>query len=407
MWSALMMSSEKQKPRSRNRAALLGFKLGLASFSVLLVLFFFEIGLRILGYQAIYEIYSKSSTLWIADSELGWHHEPNSSDVFVGPRPWPIEFETSIHINSLGLRGPEVPPRDEDDIRLLFLGDSIVAAMEVEYDKTFPARIAEELSLRTGRSVRAINAGVRGYGTDQSVLYFRNRGRLLEPDIVIFFHSGNDPRNNRTLHRMRRPMGKPAFVLSGDGVLNLINSPVPDYPICSAYFVDTKGQVQRLDGLFSRVFCRAQLSLFDRSALFSFITLRIDWNSDLLRNLYYVAVPKVVRPAEGQPGHYRGRDITRALVAELNREVKNAGAQLFLTGKEAQLANDLGFDEIRAMGIAVRALPQPSEEEEPLTHFLRDSHYTEHGHQRVVDELLPGLEKLVRESGLASRTPMN
>lgn len=399
------MSHDAEKRRHASRYTMLFLKIGLASFSFLLVVFCFEIGLRVLGYKAIYEIYSKSSALWRVDPELGWHHEPNSSDVFVGPRPWPIEFETPIRINSLGLRGPEVPPRDEDDIRLLFLGDSMVAAMEVEYTKTFPARIAEELSKRTGKSVRSINAGVRGYGSDQSFLYFRDRGRLLEPDIVVFFYSHNDRVNNKTIHRMRRVMSKAAFVLSEDGNLNLIGSPIPDYPICSAYSVDPYGQIQRLDGVFHRLMCRLQMSLFDRSALFSFITLRIDWDPDSLRRLYYLAVPRIGKPAEVERDRDPARELTLALLAELNREVESVGARLLVTGEDWQLVSDLGLEEIRSIGIVVSPLTLPSEEEEPLIHFVRDSHYTERGHQRVVDHLLPGLESLLRQSGLVEESP--
>jgi hypothetical protein len=398
------VSSNILKSRNVSRFTSLCLKIGLASFSISIVVLCFELGLRILGYEAIYEIYSKSSTLWRADPELGWHHEPNSNDVFVGPRPWPVEFETSVRINSLGLRGPEVSPRSEDDIRLLFLGDSMVVAMEVEYGKTFPARIAEELSVRTGKLVRSINAGVRGYGTDQSLLYFRDQGRLLEPDIVIFFHSGNDPRNNRTLHRMRRPMGKAAFVLREDGSLELIGSPVPDYPICSAYSVGSQGQIQRLDGVFTRMLCRAQMVLFDRSALFSFITLRIDWNPGLLGGLYRFAVPKVSSLAKTERGREPAREITMALLNEINHEVEHIGARLILTGEDSQLARDLDLDEIRSMGVVVSPLLMDNEEEPP-TRFLRDAHYTERGHERVVEQLIPGLDELIRQSGLVAERP--
>jgi hypothetical protein len=393
------MTDDARKSTNANRFGLLSIKFGMALVSVLFVVLCFEFGLRILGYEAIYEIYSKNSTLWRADPQLGWHHIPNSSDVFVGPRPWPIEFETQVQFNSLGLRGPEVPPRSDDDIRLLFMGDSMVVGMEVEYEKTFAARIAQELSARTGKSIRSINAGVRGYGTDQSLLYFQERGRLLDPDIVVFFHSGNDPRNNRMIHRMRREMGKAAFVLDEGGNLELIGSPVPDYPVCSAYMVGSEAEVQRLDSVSSRLLCRVQMFLFDRSALFSFITLRVDWDPGMLGRLYYLAIPKIPKPAEVEREQDPAIEITFALLHELRREVESAGARILLTGEDYQL-DALGVDEIRSMGIAVSPLSQPSEEEEPLTHFLRDNHYTERGHQRVVDQLVPPLEALLRQSGL-------
>ena len=54
-------------------------------------------------------------------------------------------------------------------------------------------------------------------------------------DIVVFFHSGNDPVDNTTLHEMRRPFGKPAFSIAEDGSLELVGTPVPTYPMCSEY----------------------------------------------------------------------------------------------------------------------------------------------------------------------------
>ena len=165
-----------------------------------------EISFRIAGYEAIYEVYSKPSLFWEYDELLGWSHTPNSTGTYVGPRPWPIEFETPIRINSLGLRGPEVSELEPGGLRLLMLGDSRTAAFEVPYDQTFTAVLETALTKRLGRPVEVINAGVRGYGTDQSYLYFRDRGHRLAPDAVMFLSAVNDARNNTTLHRMRQDL---------------------------------------------------------------------------------------------------------------------------------------------------------------------------------------------------------
>src|SRR6185503_13206306 len=79
--------------------------------SVAIVLAVFEVGLRLTGHVAIYEMYSKPSLFWRYDQLLGWSHEPGASGEFVGPRPWPVEFRGKVEINSLGLRGPEIPVR--------------------------------------------------------------------------------------------------------------------------------------------------------------------------------------------------------------------------------------------------------------------------------------------------------
>jgi hypothetical protein len=124
--------------------------------------------------------------------------------------------------------------------------------------------------------VRAINAGVRGYGTDQDYLYFRERGLRLEPDLVVFFHSSNDPSDNTTLHEMRRPFGKPAFSLRTDGALELVGSPVPHYPSCSRSLASAS-EAQRVERV-GRVAVRRADVLFDHSALFSYLTLALPWD---------------------------------------------------------------------------------------------------------------------------------
>ena len=85
-----------------------------------------------LGYAAIYEVYSKPEILWQHDELLGWSHVPNSKEEYVGPRPWPIEFRSPVTINSAGMRGPELAPISSNDYRILNLGDSMVAGFEVE-----------------------------------------------------------------------------------------------------------------------------------------------------------------------------------------------------------------------------------------------------------------------------------
>ena len=109
-----------------------------------------EIAVRLIGYEPIYRVYSKPSIFWRHDPLLGWSHEPGSEGTYVGPKPWPIEFSTSVEINSDGLRGPEVAPRTPDGLRILFLGDSTLAAFEVVYEETFAARIEKELARSLG-----------------------------------------------------------------------------------------------------------------------------------------------------------------------------------------------------------------------------------------------------------------
>ena len=76
--------------RFANAAGVVALVVGSVAFTLGL----FEAGLRLAGYQAIYDVYSKPSIFWIRDPLLGWSHDPGATGTYVGPRPWPIEFET-------------------------------------------------------------------------------------------------------------------------------------------------------------------------------------------------------------------------------------------------------------------------------------------------------------------------
>ena len=137
-----------------------------------------EVAFRLLGYSAIYDEYSKPTMLWQHDDRLGWSHIPNASETYVGPRPFPIEFRAPIQINSQGLRGPELAELPPGGVRILLTGDSRTVAFEVPWDQTFAARLEALLAERLApRAVQVVNAGVRGYGTDQAYLYYHERGR--------------------------------------------------------------------------------------------------------------------------------------------------------------------------------------------------------------------------------------
>lgn len=385
-------------------------KLGRAALTLLLALtsvglsvLCVEVGLRLAGHEAIYEIYSKPSLFWRYDALLGWSHEPEARGEFVGPRPWPIEFHANVSINSLGLRGPEVPPREGGpELRVLFAGDSVVAAFEVENELTFVSRVEGLLRDRLGVAVRTINAGVRGYGTDQTYLYFRDRGWKLEPDLVVFLHSGNDPSDNTTLHEMRRPFGKPAFSLTPIGELALVGSPVPRYPMCSEVLLSPEQGVQRVDATLGRVVCTAQMLLFDRSALFSYLTLSIPWEAAFLKRIYNIGNPHPAQQLRGgSAGHddFEVRLATRIVIA-FAEEARRRGADFLLVGEPSQLGQ-LDLTAVARAGIPVIRYP---EFDSPDLHWRRDGHFNPDGHRRLAEFLAPEIASQLR-ARMASNRP--
>jgi lysophospholipase L1-like esterase len=104
----------------------------------------------------------------------------------------PPELSYQVHINSLGLRGPEIersaPP---GRIRILVLGDSMMFGYYLEEVETFPARL--EARLRAdGIDTEVVNTGSGGWSIASETSFLIERGLALEPDHVILAISGND-----------------------------------------------------------------------------------------------------------------------------------------------------------------------------------------------------------------------
>jgi len=77
--------------------------------------------------------------------------------------------------------------------RILMLGDSFTQGDEVPIDKTFSKLLETKLNAQANRAYEVINAGVRGSGSLQQYLWFKNQGLKFNPDLVILnFYLGND-----------------------------------------------------------------------------------------------------------------------------------------------------------------------------------------------------------------------
>jgi len=100
-------------------------------------------------------------------------------------------------INSYGWRDKEwssVKPKNS--FRIAVLGDSFVAAFEVESDKTFLALAEQEISRRTNQKVELMNFGVPGFTLNQELLVLRSYAANFSPDMVILvLYPGNDIRD--------------------------------------------------------------------------------------------------------------------------------------------------------------------------------------------------------------------
>ena len=80
------------------------------------------------------------------------------------------------------------------------LGDSYVAAIQVQVEERFTELLAHDLASDqtfAGKTVRVMNFGMAGYGTGQELLLLRDRVAKYHPDLVVLgFLTANDLSDN-------------------------------------------------------------------------------------------------------------------------------------------------------------------------------------------------------------------
>lgn len=110
--------------------------------------------------------------------------------------------------NRLGLRA-DVPAPREGELRLMALGDSSVYGHGVEESRTFVEVAAQELSRRWDRSVLAVNGGVPGYTSSQSLAALREVGEACAPTWIVVGNLWSDVHRlkaNETFQAASRPV---------------------------------------------------------------------------------------------------------------------------------------------------------------------------------------------------------
>jgi hypothetical protein len=88
----------------------------------------------------------------------------------------------------------EVPlEKDANEVRVLFLGDSVTFGWRLDIDDTFVERTERTLGERfPGKRIRCINAGVPAYSLLQGWRLLETEGFGFEPDLVVASFGPND-----------------------------------------------------------------------------------------------------------------------------------------------------------------------------------------------------------------------
>ena len=179
---------------------------------VVLALVVAELALRLLGlsYPAFYQV----------DGLRGYGLRPGARGW------WTREGRGWVRINAAGFRhgelAPAAPPPGR--LRIAVLGDSFSEALQVNEPITWAQQLQARLQASAdcplrkglGDGVEVLNFGVGGYGTGQQLLTWRHQASAYRPRLVLLLlYPGNDFTDNEPTARADRPV----FRLTADGRL--------------------------------------------------------------------------------------------------------------------------------------------------------------------------------------------
>jgi lysophospholipase L1-like esterase len=125
--------------------------------------------------------------IFIPTEQLAWRHAPD-----VDTRVNTGEREARWRTDDQGMRIGGEPPKPHQ-MTLVALGDSLLEAMQVEYEETMTAILEKRLSSRLGKELRILNTGTGGWDPNQ---YRIQLEKILETrrinGVVVFVYLGND-----------------------------------------------------------------------------------------------------------------------------------------------------------------------------------------------------------------------
>lgn len=309
------------------------------------------------------------------------------------------EFHAPVGISDFGVRGPGPGVRGENTLRILALGDSQTFGFGVMDHETYAVYLQELLAARyPDRHVEVINAGVPGYGTVDEVIWLRERGAEVDPDLILAqFLSVNDFKINRDSPLVPRVLGEDHDRLPAAGVPSTEEHAPGSRPTVARG--STPAGAQR-ESLASRAI-GAVHGLKRRSHV---ATLLSEAGSYIGMR---VGLLGGVAAMWGEDFTPEDAELTRRLLVLLAREAQAMEVPvvlLYTTGKAHVIAGDgAPLPSVAVMAGAAEEAGVPwvdmtqelrARDDRQELYFVRDGHWTAAGHRAVAEVLANRLEEL-------------
>ena len=292
------------------------------------------IGMLELGLRWVYPLDTDAFRKYrIPHPRFGWVLMPGASYVNrLAEESVPVSF------NAGGWRDlPRVEDKAEGVVRVLVLGNSFMEAYSVRFEDSLPARL-ERLTNRAERQVEVINLGVGGYGTLQEYLVFDAIGRAYRPDVVVLaMFLRNDLQDNSltlaSLFRSRLRVTARPFL---DPQVTIESDEKPGWRVTQVDFEDARRRYEE------RRRRQAKPLMLQDSALLqlaqrAFVRLRqsVDDSGPQKSGSLEKRKTKYLREFGGYycdcpPEYVESWNVTRRILARLNREVRAMNARLLV-----------------------------------------------------------------------------
>jgi lysophospholipase L1-like esterase len=389
--------NETRFPARRSPARDAALRIAAAGISILLTLLVLEAGLRLFRPVGLHP-----TDTFLAQKDVPLENDGGPAGKTGSMALVPLastryrtdEFDTTVRVNSLGLRDREIPyEKAAGTYRVLVLGDSQTFGVGVEAEESYP-KVAERLLEAAGRKVEVINAGVPGTGTAHQLDFLERDGWRYAPDAVVVGFFYNDVGNNATCRLYEVKEGRLARAAAAEEEarpFREIWAQDEAQPGVMVFYAPREAPPVAAPRP-SLVIRHSHLARFTRERLSRIRQAR-------------------AAEREADPGA-RGQELTAALLDELSRQCRERGAACLvalLPSREecasprfpsleeknaAFLRREPGADlEVLDLLPAFRAAGY-----EPLF-FRRDLHFTAAGHRLVGEELAKRL--LALDPGLA------
>lgn len=235
-------------------------RLSLAAFALLLCLLLAEGTVRLLGLAP--------------DDRLPISTQPGDGGVqpvcvlTEGPELYALNPRHPDH-GPQGLRNePVAVPKPAGTFRILVLGDSVAYGYTVARESAFPQALQRRLRAQRP-DIEVVNAGVPGYSTYNELQWYRQRGRPLQPDLVLVALCLNDVVNPR-LH----------WTATAGYIVVIPDAAIPDLEFDRNV---VRAEIAKALAVNPEALSRRQRTWLDDAALFRFVRQRTarwfsDWN---------------------------------------------------------------------------------------------------------------------------------